>query len=421
MAITRKGLTYLLLAYSFIGLAVVFREPALMGFVIPSAILLLFSSRVPQSSNLRIVRRVHPLRSFGDESIEVTVEVHNDSGNAVNEVRLEDRIPESLVLEAGTKTLTMYLRPRERTEFGYRVLAPKRGNYVLGPAHLRVSDIMGFHEYETEMAIMDEFTVMPRVEKLGPIALRARRVQQWPGLVSSRRIGSGTEFFELRPYQAGDDLRRVNWKASARLSNLVTNEFEGEQVTDVLIIVDVSEAALSKLFDFDVAEFELSLAASLCSQLISQGNRVGLSVYSAVRTWVDPGFGKRQLLRLLNSLAIAEAGRASIPLQYGVESVIVSMVAARSVLIFISPLLDDETIEVVVNLATRGYGVICFTPTVASNVEERTLSRILARRILTSERRIKMAEVAEVARLIEFAPQLDLRHELRRWGPRKRV
>jgi uncharacterized protein (DUF58 family) len=421
MTLTKKGVAYLVMAYFFIGLSLVLRETALTAFVIPTALLLLFSSHVPQAPDLKVARRINPQRSFGGEDIDVTVDIYNNSDNTVNELELEDQIPEPLIADAGTRTLTTDLRPHERVEFGYRISAPRRGYYVLGPILLRRADVMQFHEHKGEVPIRDELTVMPKIEKLGPIALRARRVGQWPGLVPSRRTGPGTEFFESRPYEPGDELRRINWKASAKVGALITNEFEGEQVTDVLVVVDGSEGTLSKLFDFDVAEFELSLAASLCSQLINQGNRVGLSVYSAVRTWVDPGFGKRQLLRLLNGLAVANPGRASIPLQYAVESVIVSMIAANSVVLFISPLLDDQIVQVMVNLATRGYEIMCFTPATAANLEGITQPEILARKILALERRIKMAEVAEVARLIEFSPQLDLRYELRRWRPRQRA
>jgi len=263
--------------------------------------------------------------------------------------------------------------------------------------------------------------VLPKLERLGPIELRARRVGPWPGSIPSRKIGPGTEFFELRNYLPGDDLIRINWKASAKSGRLIANEFEGEQVTDVLVVVDCSEGTMSRLFDFDVTELEVSLAASLCAQLIHQGNRVGLSVYSAVRTWVDPGFGKRQLLRLVKSLAVVTPGIASVPLKYAVESVIVSVVPARSVIIFISPLMGNETIDLIEDLTAKGYGVICFTPVAGSKTEDMTNSMILARRILASERKIKLIDVSKKARVIEFSPEIDVRYALRRWRPWRRA
>jgi len=284
----------------------------------------------------------------------------------------------------------------------------------------RTKDILGLHEHSGEIPILDDFTVLPRIEKLGPIELRARRVGPWPGLVPSRRIGVGTEFFELRNYNHSDDLRRMNWKASAKFGRLMANELEGENVTDVLVVLDCSEGILSRLFDFDVAELEVTLAASLCAQLIQQGNRVGLSVYSTVRTWVDPAFGKRQLLRLLNNLAIVTPGKASLPIAYAVESVISSVVPSKSIIVFISPLLGEAP-DVVTNLVAKGYGVICFTPSTRIQTEDMSEQMVLARRILSTERKIKLIDVKKAARVIEIAPEVNVTSELRRWRTWRRV
>jgi uncharacterized protein (DUF58 family) len=417
MALTSKGLAYLILAYVFIGLALIFREPSLTAFVVPNAILFLFSSRKPpvRVPLLRVTRRMYPPRSFGGENIDVTVRIQNDSIENIDELQLKDQIPESLKVESGSEAVTISMRPYEETQIWYCISAPKRGTYVLGPMSFRIKDMLGFHENSGEIATLDELSVLPKLERLGPIELRARRVGPWPGSIPSRKIGPGTEFFELRNYLPGDDLRRINWKASAKSGRLIANEFEGEQVTDVLVVVDCSEGTMSRLFDFDVTELEVSLAASLCAQLIHQGNRVGLSVYSAVRTWVDPGFGKRQLLRLVNSLAVVTPGIASVPLKYAVESVIVSVVPARSVIIFISPLMGDETIDLIEDLTAKGYGVMCFTPVAGSKTEDMTNSMILARRIFASERRIKLIDVSKKVRVIEFSPEIDVRYALRRW------
>jgi uncharacterized protein (DUF58 family) len=193
----------------------------------------------------------------------------------------------------------------------------------------------------------------------------------------------------------------------------MANEFEGENVTDVLVVLDCSEGTQSRLFDFDVAELEVTLAASLCAQLIQQGNRVGLSVYSAVRTWVDPGFGKRQLLRLLNNLAIVTPGKASLPIAYAVESVVSSIVPSKSIVVFISPLLGDAP-DVVTKLASKGYRMICFTPSTGSITDDVPVSMVLARRIIGAERKVGLIDVSKMARVIEISPEINVRSEMRR-------
>jgi uncharacterized protein (DUF58 family) len=201
------------------------------------------------------------------------------------------------------------------------------------------------------------------------------------------------------------------------MGELVTNEFEGEQATDVLVLLDCSQEVRPEL-EFDPVEFEANLAASLCSQLIRQGNQVGLSVYGAVRTWVNLGFGKKHLLRILDNLAIAKAGRATIPMDYAVQTVVVSTLPSRSVVVVISPLNKDDILEVMADLATKGYNVVCFTPTITTPSGGTEVPLNIARRILTIERRVRMMHTARVATLIEVSPNAPIRSALRerkRW------
>jgi uncharacterized protein (DUF58 family) len=262
--------------------------------------------------------------------------------------------------------------------------------------------------------------VLPRIEKLGIVDLKGRRFNPWPGLIPSRRIGIGTEFFEIAPYVAGVDLRRVNWKASARLGMLVTNEFEGEQVIDVLVVLDCSEAIRSELFDYDALEFQVSFAASLCSQLIMQGNRVGLSVYGAVRTWVSPGFGKRHLLRLLDSLALVKPGPATLPIKYVVESVVATILPTRSLVLLISPMIGDEVVDMIEGIVAEGYSTICFTPSERTELGGVAESSRIARRIFAAERNLRIMRTRRMAAVIQLSPALAVKPLLRvRTGWRK--
>jgi uncharacterized protein (DUF58 family) len=418
MALTRKAVLYLALAYAFIGLSLVFSEPALASFVVPLSFAIFYSSLVArhEKPQLKVKRTLSPPRSFGGEDIQVTLELRNSSTTAVHGLHLEDTVPESLQLETGTNTLNVSLEPGERFEHSYIITSPKRGRYLLGPIKVDSTDLMGFRQYSEIIPGLDQIVILPKVVDLGTVELRARRVGPWPGTVPSRYLGVGTEFFELRLYSPGDELRRINWKASAKRGQLVTNEFETERVTDVLVVVDCSEETSSHLFTFDAEELEVGLAASMSSQLLLQGNRVGLLVYGAERTWVAPSFGKRQLLRILTGLALVKAGHALVPLGYAVETIAAAVLPARSVVVFVSPLISEEAVEVVRNIAGAGYSVTCLTPAVEP-VQAESESRTLARRILATERRINIRRTAAFSRVVELSPRSNAKVLLRRRLP----
>ncbi|MGA8903547.1 MAG: DUF58 domain-containing protein [Candidatus Bathyarchaeia archaeon] len=421
MALTKKAVVYLGLAYLFIGFALVFRQPTLTIFVIPIALTFFYSSLLShiQIPNLTITRKLNPLRSFGGETIKVTLEILNNLNVELNELHLEDQVPNSLHLESGSNTFSLSLKPHERTEHFYEISAPRRGQYALGPLKATSMDTMRFRQFSLRIPGQDRVMILPQVEDLGQVDVTARRVGPWPGTVPSRSVGPGTEFFELRLYSPGDELRRINWKASARQARLVTNEFETERVTDVLVALDCSESVLSSVFSFDAEELEVNLAASLCSQLLLQGNRVGLLVYGAERTWVSPAFGKHQLLRILSGLTITKAGRAIIPIDFAVETIVNAVLPARSVIAFISPLMGDAIVEVVRSVAAAGYNVICVTPSIEASTRDEPRSNVLARKILETERRINLRQIASIAKCVEVSPHTSIRVLSRRRFARK--
>jgi len=337
----------------------------------------------------------------GDDAT-VILTVKNCSAHMVDCIRLDDQLPNDLTLGGGTNHLVLSLGKFETLQFQYRISKPRRGSYEIGPTHIRTWDNQGLRVNDFEISNREDLIVIPDVEKLQVMDLRGERFGPWPGLVPSRRLGIGTEFFEISPYVAGDDLRRINWRASARLGMLVTNEYEGEQVIDVLVVLDCSDDATG-LFDYDAFEFQVSFAASLCSQLITQGNRVGLSVYGTTRTWVSPGFGKRHLLRLLDSLAFARAGGATLPIKYVTESVVSATLPSRSLVILISRMTNDEVVDTLEAIAINGYSTLCLTPSVKTDTLGLSESTAIARRILAAERNLRIIRAGKLASVVQLS------------------
>lgn len=77
-------------------------------------------------------------------------------------------------------------------------------------------------------------------------------------------------------------------------------------------------------------------------------------------------------------------------------------------------MLGEETVSVIADLVTKGYGVTCFTPVAGSKTEGMTESMVLAKRILAAERRIKLIDIGRMVRIIEFSPDIDVKHAMRR-------
>src|SRR5205085_8656024 len=98
-------------------------------------------------------------------------------------------------------------------------------------------------------------------------------------LVSARRGAGGHDLFSLRDYQPQDDLRHIDWKATARARRLIVREFTAEDERRVTIALDTKERGDAEAKDF-AARFErgVTLAASLAAHFIDERAEVRLVI-----------------------------------------------------------------------------------------------------------------------------------------------
>ncbi len=172
----------------------------------------------------------------------------------------------------------------------------RRGVYPLPPIELVTSFPFGLIERRLRVADGPEVVVYPRVHALRPSALE---LASQGGRLVRRRRGQGDEFYSMRQYIPGDDLRRIAWRASARANTLLVKELEQETSRDVACIFDNRQTA-----DADSAEqyFEdaVELAASLAVTLLQRQYRVALITATSA---APLGEGPTQIARVLDMLA----------------------------------------------------------------------------------------------------------------------
>jgi len=120
----------------------------------------------------------------------------------------------------------------------YEVLCRKRGVYDVGPAIIGVSDPFGLAERTERIGAPDRLTVFPRVEDLTGFPA----VRGYDGNVQTTRPtyspSGGEDFFTLREYQVGDDLRRVHWPSSAKRDQLMIKQLETPWQARALVLFD---------------------------------------------------------------------------------------------------------------------------------------------------------------------------------------
>ena len=142
-----------------------------------------------------------------------------------------------------------------------------------------------------------------------PLAARQAAAGFLAGAHASRRPGAGMEFSQYRPYQPGDDLRRLDWRLAARSDRYYLRESEVDTSLVVNLVLDASASMNHRddngLTKLDYARLLLAALAYLAQQ---QGDAVGLTILSPQGLQHYPARADpRQLPRLYHALATAEA------------------------------------------------------------------------------------------------------------------
>src|SRR2546422_5095241 len=253
----------------------------------------------------------------------------------------------------------------------------------------------------------ETLSVMPRPDRLRDTRLRPRRVGPWPGVIPSKILGLGTEFYSMRDYIPGDDPKRINWKASARHGELIVNETEAERVTDVMIVLDTDVTMLGPT-ESELFEREVQAAASLTRLLLSQGNRVGLVLQGGERGSIPAGFGKRHERRILYLLAAAKPGRASVSTSYVMNLLARRMLPSRSQIVIISPLLDPEIKEGAKQLTMAGYSMLVLSPSPTPSASFQDQTEETAFKLIMLERSISLLALERSSTVVDWPSGVPL-------------
>ncbi len=346
--------------------------------------------------------------------VDVTLVLRND-GPSLDLVEVLDGLSSELKVVRGTNHAVVSLPEGETLVLTYTLRPTLKGEYRIGPTRVRVLDPLALG-VEDAVAIGDSRVVVaPVMEDLRRAQLGPRRTRPWFGHVTSRQIGTGLEFWGIREYVPGDEVRRINWKASARLDRIFSNEYEGERSGDVVIILDARRESAVGTPTVNAVEYGVRAALGVAEHVLASKNRVGLIVQRDVLDWVPPAFGRKQLYRILDHLVHVRAGGEW---PYSFVSWVLSRYFPRdSLVVLISPLTDRTAPDAVANLVALGYDVAVIAPS-PLEIERRFVpqgsARDLAYRILAIERENLVSQLRRVAQVVDWDPSTPLALPLRR-------
>lgn len=236
----------------------------------------------------------------------------------------------------------------------YTVEPPRRGAYAFGAVDVRCRLAGGLWWRQARVVIPEQVAVYPNT-----VAVRRHELRMRRGLVpltGARRAmlsGSATSLASLRDYLPGDDIRRINWTATARRDSPVTMEFEAERGQQLILLVDTGRLMTAPAGNLTKLDHAVNAALLLAWVAQKEGDRVGLETFSdRVKTYLPPRPGKAQM-RALNEVLYRVRGEYTEPDFGAALSMVAKRVGRRSLVVVLTDLLEKELSRELVGHAVR--------------------------------------------------------------------
>ncbi len=272
-------------------------------------------------------------------------------------------LPGGLAVDEGDSPIAIRLDPGEQRIIAFVLRAERWGLHSVGRVVLRARDRTGLVAWEARARDLHPIRVLPSNEALRHL-VRPNRTRVHTGNQVARARGAGTEFAEIRPYQPGDSVRSVNWRLTARRGEPWVNDHHPERSTDVVVFLDTFGA--SSLRD------GVRAAAAIAVAHLDERDRVGLIGFGGSLRWLEPGGGRRQEYRLVDTLITSQVFASEAWRSLAV--VPRRCLPPNALVMAVSPLEDQRAVTALIDLRARGIdlAILQVVPTISKPSETKT-------------------------------------------------
>lgn len=188
------------------------------------------------------------------------------------------------------------------------VLVPtRRGDAHADRVTIRTLGPLRLAGRQASLTVPGRLRVLPEFASRRHLPSRLARLRELDGRAAVQVRGPGTEFDSLREYVIGDDVRSIDWRATARRSDVVVRTWRPERDRRVLIVLDTGRTSAVRVLDAPRLDASIEAALLLAALATKAGDRVELLVFDRkVRGRVASATGARVMAQFADTLALAE-------------------------------------------------------------------------------------------------------------------
>lgn len=269
--------------------------------------------------------------SNGDEN-PIQIEIRNRYGFGVK-ARVIDEVPFQFQLR--DKDFRLHIKPAEIKSIHYNLRPTKRGEYNFGFIRTYISSPLGLISRRYNFDGAKVLPVYPSFINLGQYELMAVSHHLTAfGIKKIRKVGHSSEFDQIKNYVGGDDIRTINWKATARKSSLMVNTYTDERSQNIYCIIDKSRVMKMPFEGLSLLDYAINATVALAKVAMLKEDKAGLITVSENIGAVVPADRKSVQLGTIMNVLYKEKTRYLESNLEALYATVRSVVKQRGLLVF---------------------------------------------------------------------------------------
>ena len=225
-----------------------------------------------------LATRILPERMSNGDNNSIRLKIKNGFSFRVN-MEIIDELPEQFQIRDFKQKAQF--KPKEQLSVNYSLRPVERGEYYFGNILLFVSSLLGLLSRRITIDAEEMVPVYPSFIQLRKYdLLSGATIQMETGSKRLRKIGHSMEFEQIKEYVHGDDIRTLNWKASARKGGLMVNTYTDERSQQVYCIIDKGRLMKMPFNGLTLLDYAINSTLVLSSVCLKKHDRVGVITFS---------------------------------------------------------------------------------------------------------------------------------------------
>ena len=297
--------------------------------------------------------------SVGRDNV-VTLQIESQQPHSI---QIKDKYPQQFAVSTEMLEAKLPSAINSQSELQYTISPHSRGEHEWGDIGVRQLGNLGLVWRGWKVPAKQKVAVYPDL-----MALRSLTIKLTLGntgtMRQARKLGSGTEFAELKQYSQGDDIRLIDWKATARRNRPLIKALEPEQEQTIFILLDRGRLMTARVQGLKRFDWGLNTTLALALAGLNRGDKVGVAVFDRdITTWIPPERGQFHLSKLIENLTPIQP--VMLESDYlGAITKVVTQQTRRALVVVITDLVDitasNELLSAMVRLTPR-YLPFCVT------------------------------------------------------------